>query len=695
MAMGLTPEEYWRANVANRQGLEQEQADAEQAAGGAPDQLDPRQALETYRNLKGQGYDDDQIGRAFERHGWPMPPTGGGSELWRALKRGAYSTAGAGIEGVGATVGSPGMVEYGQGIEKMAEDPGLTPGVSDYTEINKYGGGITRAADDVMRYGANLLGSTLPETAGIAGAGLVAAAAAPEGAAALAAGGIAAFGTSLFPNLGRNVQEQIDRGATPEDVMIGGDGYARAGAAAVGQSALDSFLSTRIAGLVKGGLARASSPNMVRRILKEAAIGAPIEGTTEAAQEALQILQADPHVAALISPEGRQRLISSAVGGALVGGLLEGAAGVLPEREAPAPPPPPRPGIEGGPPPDAIFTEGGTTVGPYGPTPADAGAGTPLGGINQTRIDAQANRAAGDLFTNIRGPIGPATPPAGPRMADLAQGTKDVGILGRALGLEQLLPQDEEQAPAGIEAGMALHAATTAALGDAPAQGPSTAEILEQADQINERARIEREQARLRSRGERAAFEQAFPTVPPVPAGTVPLSPGQTVPQAGGVAAPPPDMPLAGPEPEPPPVGTATPAVPIPPETAPPAAFTATHLDTATNQPVQLAEDGLVRTVRYPDGTVRHERAGKNADRYRSLPAASVAGVPLSPPVHNAPADGVGLTAGGPGPGTTAPPAPPFRQRPPARSSRRCRTRRTRRRRPPTRPTPRSWPWSG
>ena len=63
----------------------------------------------------------------------------------------------------------------------------------------------------------------------------------------------------------------------------------------------------------------------------------PVEGSTEAIQEALQIAQADPSIDAIIGPYGRQRLVSAAVGGAVVGGLFGAAGGAL-EHEHAAPP---------------------------------------------------------------------------------------------------------------------------------------------------------------------------------------------------------------------------------------------------------------------------------------------------------------------------------------------------------------------
>lgn len=621
MAVGLTLDEFWARQAANRQGLEQEQAAAEGAAGGLPAAMAPRQALETYRNLRSQGFNDDQIERAFARHGWPMPPTSILAEAGRAIKRGAYSSAGAGLEGLGAAVGSPGLIETGQGLDALAQDPSLAPGVSDYTDIHT-DEGVGRTLNDAARYVAGAAGQSLPETAAIMGAGLATAAAAP--AAPVIAGGAAAFATSFLPNLGRNVQEQIDKGATPEDVSIGGDGFGRAAGAAAGQSALDSILSARIAGLIKGGLVRVGSPSMARRMLTEAAIGAPIEGTTEAAQEAIQILQADPHIAALVTPEGKQRLISSFVGGAVIGGVFEGAAGILPEHHAPAPEPERAP-------PEPRGLEGATTVGPFGPTPADAGPGTPAGtAAPQDRIGALRNREAGDLFANIRRPIGPDVPPSGPTMADLARGPSEPGILaqrlGYGLGLEQLLPQGQpaQEFSQAIEQGRGLDALAAASVG-----APSTEEVLAEADRriadIRKAGRISVEQRNAR----RAEFDKQFPQVgeppksgPPaiVPAGqgevsTAAATPAQAV-EAGAASAA-----VALQEP------AAAPASPT---------FAPTHTDTEQQRPVQIADDGRVRTVRYEDGTVREENARKFRGRYKPLPEPETSAAPADVVDHAA-----------------------------------------------------------
>ena len=262
--LGMTLDEFWQRQAANRQGLLREQ----QTADALPEALAPRQALEAYRNLSDQGFSHDQIERAFGRRGWAMPPAGVIEEFTRAVKRGAMSSAGAGLEGLGSLTGSQGLMEAGQGLEAGADDPSLVPGVADYTDIRgPSSGGIGRTVGDTARYVAGMVGQTLPESAAIMAAGTAAALGAP--AAPLVAGGAAAFGTAFLPTLGRHVEEQIDRGAAPEDVMIGGEKFAQAAGSAAAAASLDSILATRIAGLITRGAVRAAAPSTARRILRE------------------------------------------------------------------------------------------------------------------------------------------------------------------------------------------------------------------------------------------------------------------------------------------------------------------------------------------------------------------------------------------------------------------------------------------
>jgi hypothetical protein len=254
MPTGMTLEEYWRQADANRAALQQQAADANAAAGVDPDGAPPavipdERRLQIYRNLKDKGYQDDEIKAAFDRHSWPLPPSGLGGEFVRGLKRGGYGSAGALVEGIGGLVGSEGMIQSGQGISQLAEAPELSPGVGSYTGIESpLEAGIGRSADDIARYVTGGVAGSVPEMGAMLGAGLAAGAAVP--AAPVIAGAAGAAMAAFLPNLGRNVEEQLQGGASLTDVAPGTPGYTRAVGAAAGQAALDSVIATRIEGLV-------------------------------------------------------------------------------------------------------------------------------------------------------------------------------------------------------------------------------------------------------------------------------------------------------------------------------------------------------------------------------------------------------------------------------------------------------------
>jgi hypothetical protein len=186
------------------------------------------------------------------------------------------------------------------------------------------------------QYTKELLGQSLP----YAVAPLAAAGAAAVGGLPAAAGlgaGLAASGAQFF---GSNLSRQMEQGKTLDETSGG-----QAGAAAVGQAALEALTFRAIPGIgrlfgaVGAPITKETAAKMANQSVKQiaaditAATGkaATVGAVTEVFQQGLERLQADLEVA---SPEGKEELLQAAFGGALLSGVLAPGGRVFERRSA-------------------------------------------------------------------------------------------------------------------------------------------------------------------------------------------------------------------------------------------------------------------------------------------------------------------------------------------------------------------------
>lgn len=256
-----------------------------------------------------------------------------------------------------------------------------------------------RGPIDFAKYTAEKFGESAPQVAvqaagalALAAASAVAPVAAPVGIGArvlytglralagtttrAAITGSTAVGLPLYT--GANLQRQMDEGAKFEDVSLG-----RATAAAALQSTLDSVsLATVFKGipgsmLQKGGIFR-------QAVIRGVESGAT-ESLTETAQQALEIMQANPQKLFEFGADVQKELKEAAIAGAILGGAMGGVSG----------------GVQGGfnrkpkPVPDAATQQGGDTTTETGagggalPPPAPAYAPRTFGSEGLTEPSIQ------------------------------------------------------------------------------------------------------------------------------------------------------------------------------------------------------------------------------------------------------------------------------------------------------------------
>ncbi len=151
------------------------------------------------------------------------------------------------------------------------------------------------------------------------------------------AGGIAGLGLGSYPQLyGSNLQRQIDEYGEITD-------NASAAQAALGQAALEGLFSAIPLGKVAGrfvgpGLlapatkvGRAIDQNLVPRVIKGAGVSALGEGSTEAAQQALERWQAGLD---LLNDDAYNEYKQSFITGALIGGPIGGVSSIFTKPDA-------------------------------------------------------------------------------------------------------------------------------------------------------------------------------------------------------------------------------------------------------------------------------------------------------------------------------------------------------------------------
>jgi len=204
-----------------------------------------------------------------------------------------------------------------------------------------------------------LLGGSLPYMAVPLGVGAGVALATPPGAAVagIGAGTLAAFGVGAAQFTGSNLARQMETGKNLENTDL-----LAAGAAAVPQALLDTLSFKMMPGvrqlLGSAGikLTEKSAEELAKRgilstVGEYAAQGAKIsavEGTTEAAQQFFERLQAGLN---LNDVEARKEYYESFLGGAILGGVIGGAGRAVEKLTAspvvqPPPPPPEAPQID-------------------------------------------------------------------------------------------------------------------------------------------------------------------------------------------------------------------------------------------------------------------------------------------------------------------------------------------------------------
>ncbi len=168
----------------------------------------------------------------------------------------------------------------------------------------------SRLARYAYEVGAESVPYALPSVIGGIGGGIIGG---PIGAAA----GASALSFPVFT--ATNIQRQVQEGTPLQDVSIGG-----AAATAVPQAAFDALIGRYIPFIGKAG-----TGSLIRRSAMKAVEGGAVESLTETAQQALEVLQANPEKLMDFSPEVRQELVESAVAGGLLGGGLGAVTGAV------------------------------------------------------------------------------------------------------------------------------------------------------------------------------------------------------------------------------------------------------------------------------------------------------------------------------------------------------------------------------
>lgn len=230
--------------------------------------------------------------------------------------------AGASLQlGLAGALGSEGMAESAmQSLEDVQRQ--YTPDVPSFTDIT---GPISG-----LEYIQEQLTASAPQMIAQLGAGALGTRFGGPRAGVAAATGV---GTPFFA--GMNIERQIEeQGIGFEDAQV-----AKAYGFGVGQAALDALIGRTLGvfGPRKGAeeIAKAAQQGMARRIGGKFVAGAAVEAPTEAFQQILEIVQANPEKLAEFGPEVRAELMEAAVAGGLVGGVITAPTGI-PSPQDPA-----------------------------------------------------------------------------------------------------------------------------------------------------------------------------------------------------------------------------------------------------------------------------------------------------------------------------------------------------------------------
>ena len=183
---------------------------------------------------------------------------------------------------------------------------------------------------DLIEYTGEQLATSLPQLIAQLGTGAVATRlGGPRVGTAAAIGAGTPFFTGM--NIERQIQEQ---GIDFKEADV-----AKAFGVSVGQSSLDALIGRYIGvfGPAKAGgeIVKATKAGLGKKVAKGAALGVAVEAPTEAAQQALEIIQAESTLKngldrlTSMPPEVQDELLEALVAGGLVGGTIGGAAGPL------------------------------------------------------------------------------------------------------------------------------------------------------------------------------------------------------------------------------------------------------------------------------------------------------------------------------------------------------------------------------
>ena len=183
---------------------------------------------------------------------------------------------------------------------------------------------------DLIEYTGEQLATSLPQLIAQLGTGAVATRLGGPRVGTAAAVGV---GTPFFT--GMNIERQIqEQGIDFKEADV-----AKAFGVSVGQSSLDALIGRYIGvfGPAKAGgeIVKATKAGLGKKVAKGAALGVAVEAPTEAAQQALEIIQAESTLKngldrlTSMPPEVQDELLEALVAGGLVGGTIGGAAGPL------------------------------------------------------------------------------------------------------------------------------------------------------------------------------------------------------------------------------------------------------------------------------------------------------------------------------------------------------------------------------
>lgn len=239
------------------------------------------------------------------------------------VELGAREFAGSSAEGAAAVLQSLGIAPETQiDLRQYAEEQDIEiskiPGIKPLQEAEDVGDVVS----SILQY----TGASLPALGASVAAGAVTGAAAgsfvpgPGTLLGAVGGGAAALYLSF---VGQNVDE-IKR--TKGTDTLTDEDLRNAQTAAVGQALADSLINRLIP--------IRTNPRAMVNVLQKTVAGAGVEGSTEVAQEALTILQAnDFNPEALRTDEAKYRLTEALLAGGGMGGAVGGISGLLPKIE--------------------------------------------------------------------------------------------------------------------------------------------------------------------------------------------------------------------------------------------------------------------------------------------------------------------------------------------------------------------------